>query len=405
MRSGCCRHTDPIGKEVGEVAVPISLSKHDWSLHRKGPADQARHNEKVKEAIKGNLGEIISEEAIITADGDKIVKVPIRSLELPRFRFDDGKNARVGQGSGESKVGDVVEDPAGQAGPGRGRGAGNEPGVDYYEADITIDELASLIFEDLGLPNLQQKQNEEIDTETARFQDIERKGILSNLDKRRTIMENIKRNALTGHAPRFRGLKPDDLRFRTWHEETGKETNAVVIAMRDVSGSMGEFEKYISRSFYFWMVRFLRQKYNNVKIVFITHHTEAKEVDEQTFFTLGESGGTKVSSAYKLALDIIKERFNPERWNIYPFHFSDGDNGGDSDNRLCMDLVKQMLEACNIFGYGEIQQVPHGYSTLMSAFSNIEDEKFIAITIRDKKDVYPAFQKFFNGKPEGAKQT
>lgn len=384
------------------MAIPLSLSKHDWSLHRKGPADQARHNEKVKEAIKGNLGDIISEEAIITADGERIVKVPIRSLELPRFRYDEGKSDHVGQGTGESNVGDVLNENGGQAGPGKGKGAGDEPGVDYYEAEITIDELATLIFEDLGLPNLQQKQNEEIDTETIQFQEIERKGILSNLDKRRTIMENIKRNAISHLEPKFLGLKPDDLRFRTWRQEVRRETNAVVIAMRDVSGSMGEFEKYISRSFYFWMVRFLRQKYNNVKIVFITHHTEAKEVDEQTFFTLGESGGTKVSSAYKLAIDIVKERYNPERWNIYPFHFSDGDNWGDSDNRLCIDLVKQLLDKCNIFGYGEIQQVPHGYSTLMSAFSNLEDEKFTAITIRDKKDVYPALQKFFNGKQEGA---
>ena len=73
--------------------------------------------------------------------------------------------------------------------------------------------------------------------------------------------------------------------------------------------------------------------------MFITHHTEAREVDEESFFKLGESGGTKVSSAYQLALDIIRERFDPQFWNIYPFHFSDGDNWGDSDNKVCMDLV------------------------------------------------------------------
>jgi len=189
----------------------------------------------------------------------------------------------------------------------------------------------------------------------------------------------------------------DDLRFKTWEPQFKRETSAVVIAMRDVSGSMGEFEKYITRSFYFWMVRFLRTKYHNVKIVFITHHTEAQEVDEQAFFELGESGGTRVSSAYKLALDIVNERYNPERWNIYPFHFSDGDNWGDADNRLCLELVQQLLQRSNVFGYGEIQEYNYGSSTtLMSAFSGLSDSRFIPVVIRGKSDVYPALRKFFS---------
>jgi hypothetical protein len=166
--------------------------------------------------------------------------------------------------------------------------------------------------------------------------------------------------------------------------------------MRDVSGSMGEFEKYITRSFYFWMVRFLREKYHNVKIVFITHHAEAQEVDEEAFFNLGESGGTKVSTAYTLALDIIKERYDPQYWNIYPFHFSDGDNWGDADNQLCVELVHKLIDVSGLFGYGEIRE--GGYrqtSTLMSAFQDIDDPRFIGVTITDKKEVYPALRAFF----------
>jgi hypothetical protein len=369
----------------------VSLSRQDWSLHRKGPIDQARHNEKVKEAIRNNLPSIISEEAIITSDGNKVVKVPIRSLDLPHFRYDFGRNKHIGQGDGDSQAGDKV----GQAGPGQGKQAGNLPGVDYYEADVTIDEIAALIFEDLGLPNLQQKQSETIENETFRFNEIAKKGLMSNLDKRRTIMENIKRNALSDR-PRFANVNQDDLRYKIWAPDVRRETNAVVIAMRDVSGSMGEFEKYISRSFYFWMVKFLRTKYNNVKIVFLTHHTEAKEVDEETFFKLGESGGTKVSSAYQLALDIIKERFDPVSWNIYPFHFSDGDNWGDVDNRRCVDLVNRLLDASNVFGYGEIREGGvRSSSTLMNAFQSLKNERFIPVIITDKKDVHPALKKFF----------
>jgi hypothetical protein len=376
-----------------------TVSKNDWSLHRKGPADQARHNAKIKEAIRENLADIIAEEAIITSDGNKIVKVPIRSLDLPHFRFDPKKSKHAGQGDGDSKVGDVLgQDGQGRTrGPGRGKKAGDQPGVDYYDAEVEIDELAALLFEDLGLPNLKQKQLQEMEVETIRFNDTRKKGIMSNLDKRRTIFENIKRNALSGQGVRFGNVNNDDLRFKTWEPEYRRETSAVVIAMRDVSGSMGEFEKYITRSFYFWMVRFLRTKYKNVKIVFITHHTEAKEVAEQAFFELGESGGTRVSSAYKLALEIIDERFNPDAWNIYPFHFSDGDNWGDADNRLCLELVKQLLEKSNAFGYGEIQEYNYGSSTtLMSAFSAIDDARFTPVVIRGKSDVYPALKKFFS---------
>ncbi|TMC19965.1 MAG: DUF444 family protein [Chloroflexi bacterium] len=159
--------------------------------------------------------------------------------------------------------------------------------------------------------------------------------------------------------------------------------------------SMGEFEKYIARSFYFWMVRFLRTKYNNVHIVFISHHTEAKEVTEEEFFHKGESGGTQVSSAYELALQIIQERYNPHDWNIYPFHFSDGDNL-PWDNDRCVQLVNKLMEQCNIFGYGEIREGHYrSPSTLMSAYNKISDKKFIAVTISDKKEVYPALRKFF----------
>jgi uncharacterized protein len=377
----------------------VSLTQGDWSLHRKGPIDQARHNERVKDAIKDSLGEIVSQESIITSDGKKIVKVPIRSLELPRFRFDRGRKSHAGQGPGGSKVGDVVGQEAnGQngQGPGKGKQAGDVPGIDYYEAEITVDELAALVFEDLGLPFLKPKGHAIVESEDVRFDEVRKTGPMSNLDKRRTIRENLTRNAKAGRAG-FGGLTNDDLRFKTWERHVREESNAVVIAMRDVSGSMGEFEKYITRSFYFWMVRFLRTKYNNVKIVFITHHTEAKEVDEQAFFELGESGGTRVSSAYKLALELIDERFNPERWNIYPFHFSDGDNWGDADNQRCVQLVHRLIERSNVFGYGEIQEYSYGSATtLMSAFSAIKDDRFIPVIIRNKAEVYPALRKFFS---------
>src|SRR5438067_2991657 len=371
----------------------MSVSRADWTLHRKGHVDQQRHNEKIKEAIKQNLHEIVSREDIILSDGKTVVKVPIRSLEEYKFRFDANKKDGVGQGQGGSKVGDVIGRAGDDDGTGQGQ-AGDQPGYDYYEAEVNLEDLAALIFEDLGLPNLEEKKNQQLEAESVRFTDIRRHGIMSNLDKRRTILENIKRNAMRGEA-RLARLRSEDLRFKTWDREIRHESNAVVIAMMDVSGSMGEFEKYIARSFYFWMVRFLRTKYNNVKIVFISHHTEAKEVTEEEFFHKGESGGTQVSSAYELALEIIQERFNPDDWNIYPFHFSDGDNL-PWDNDRCVQLVNKLMELCNIFGYGEIREGHYrSPSTLMSAYNKITDKKFTAVTISDKKEVYPALRKFF----------
>lgn len=371
------------------------VSKDDWSLHRKGYIDQERHMEKVREAIKKNLADIVSEESIIMSDGKKIVKVPIKSLEEYHFRYDVNKQEHTGQGDGNSKPGDVLGTDSAR-GQGKGPGAGSEPGVDYYEAEITVDELADLIFEDLGLPNLEEKKQTEISTDAFQFKDIRKKGIVSNIDKKRTLIENLKRNAKSGKAE-LGGISPDDLRFKTWEDDIKFQSNAVILAMMDTSGSMGAFEKYIARSFFFWMVRFLRTKYRNVQILFLSHHTEAKEVTEEEFFSKGESGGTRCSSVYQLALDIINKRYSPEDWNIYPFHFSDGDNL-PSDNDKCVELVKKLLGICNIFGYGEIEGLYYNSSSLMAVFKNIKSPKFTSVLIRDKTGVYPALRTFFNPK-------
>jgi len=167
----------------------------------------------------------------------------------------------------------------------------------------------------------------------------------------------------------------------------------------DTSGSMGAFEKYIARSFFFWMVKFLRTRYQNVQIVFLAHHVEAKETTEEEFFTRGGSGGTRCSSVYRLALELIENRFNPLDFNIYAFHFSDGDNLA-SDNENCIQLVKELLKVCNLVGYGEIEGPYYYSSTLRSAYKKINEQKFTCAIIRDKGGVYQALKKFFSQNPE-----
>ncbi|HKQ51004.1 MAG TPA: sporulation protein YhbH [Pyrinomonadaceae bacterium] len=380
----------------------MSIQRNDWSLQRKGIIDQDRHRERVKEAIKKNLGSIVSNEAIILSDGKRTVKVPIRALDEYKFRYDYRKRKHVGQGDGKTRVGDVVA-REGQPGQGQGGGgqAGQDSGGEYYEAEVNIDEIAALIFEDLQLPFLEEKAKKAVQAKTTRFNEIRRTGVMANLDKRRMILENIKRNAREGGGARFGNVRKEDLRFKTWEESLRYESNAVVLSLMDVSGSMGEFKKYIARSFFFWMVRFLRTKYDNVEIVFISHHTEAREVSEEQFFTQGESGGTVVSSAYQLALDIISARYNPRDWNIYPFHFSDGDNYY-SDNEEAVRLADQLIETCNLFGYGEIgEEGASSYrrssGALLSIFNDRlkNKERFVGVRIDDKEDVYPALKQFF----------
>jgi sporulation protein YhbH len=380
----------------------MSIQRNDWSLQRKGIIDQDRHKERVKEAIKKNLGSIVSNEAIILSDGKRTVKVPIRALDEYKFRFDYRKRKQVGQGDGKTRVGDVIarEGQPGQQGTGSGQ-PGQDAGGEYYEAEVNIDEIAALIFEDLQLPFLEEKAKKAVQSKTTHFNEIRRTGVMANLDKRRMILENIKRNAREKGRARFGDVRKEDLRFKTWEESLRYESNAVVLALMDVSGSMGEFKKYIARSFFFWMVRFLRTKYDNVEIVFVSHHTEAREVSEEQFFTQGESGGTVVSSAYQLALDIIRDRFNPHDWNIYPFHFSDGDNYY-SDNEEATRLADQLISTCNLFGYGEIgEEGSSSYrrssGALLSIFNDRlkNKERFVGVRIDDKEDVYPALKQFF----------
>ncbi|HEY2493004.1 MAG TPA: sporulation protein YhbH [Paenibacillus sp.] len=376
-----------------ESRYPYSfvVSKEDWSLHRKGYQDQVRHQQKVRDIIKQNLPDLITEENIIMSDGKQIIKVPIRSLDEYRFVYNYQKQKHVGQGDGDSQVGDVLgRDPAQK--PGKGEKPGDQPGHDIMEAEVSIEDVEEMLFDQMELPNLKQKEKDQMETQTVIFNDVRKKGMMSNLDKKRTILENLRRNASAGD-PGIHGINPDDLRYKTWDDVVTPDSNAVIIAMMDTSGSMGNFEKYCARSFFFWMTRFLRRQYEKVEIVFVAHHTEAKEVTEDEFFNRGESGGTICSSAYQKALDIIDQRYPTARYNIYPFHFSDGDNL-TSDNERCVKLIGELLKVCNMFGYGEVNQYNRS-STLMSAYRNIKLDPFMYYVIKEKGEVYQALKTFF----------
>ncbi|WP_407308721.1 sporulation protein YhbH [Desulfosporosinus sp. SB140] len=372
------------------------VSRDDWSLHRKGYLDQTRHKEKVEEAIKQQLGDLIVDESIILSNGKKSTKIPMRSLEEFRFRYDFNKKNHTGQGTKKMSPGDILGREQGKGKGASGSGAGEEPGEDIYDAEVTYDDLANILFAELKLPNLDDKKRPLIAHDRPEFNDVRKTGLMANVDKKRTLLESIKRQARKENYNKEERLRisPEDLRFKTWETRPNFETNAVILAMMDTSGSMGQFEKYISRTFFFWMVRFLRLKYENVEIRFLAHHTEAKEVSEEEFFTRGESGGTRCSSVYKYALDLIEREYPPAHYNIYPVHFTDGDNIG-SDNARAMGLMKNLVDVSRVVGYGEILRT-HYSSTLMSTLKRITDPKLRLVTIRDRNEVYDALKTVFS---------
>ncbi len=366
------------------------LSQEDWSLHRQGQDDQKRHHEKVQEAILDQLPELITEENIVMSNGKQVVKIPIRSLDEYKIRYNYDKKKHVGQGEGDSQVGDVIA--KGNPEPSKGgQGAGDQAGVDYVEAEVSMLDVEEALFKELSLPNLKQKEESEEITRDIEFNDIRNKGLTGNIDKKKTMMSAFKRNAMSG-TPSFNPILPEDLRYRTWNESIERETKAVVLALMDTSGSMGAFEKYVARSFFFWLTRFLRYKYDHVELRFIAHHTEAKEVEEETFFSKGESGGTICSSAYRKAVELIQNDYPIHRYNIYAFHFSDGDNL-TSDNQKCLPLIEQLASMCNLFGYGEVNQYQR-QSSLMSIYKKIPEDVLRYFILRRKADVFFALKHF-----------
>jgi uncharacterized protein len=372
-----------------------------WELRRRGLKDSLRHDQRVKEAIRKNLRELIAEEAIITSDGQKRVRIPLRYLEQYRFKYGQPQEG-VGQGPGQPG------DRLGRRGrdgndPGDGL-AGDQPGELTYEVEVPLDELTRMMLEDLALPWLEEKPERQVTTITHRHTDVRRRGSLANLDKRRTLLANIRRNAARGLAE-VGHLHEDDLRFKVWDEHAEKHANAAVYMLMDRSGSMTTSKKYVAKSFFFWMVRFLRLKYQHVETVFIAHDTEAQVVPEQDFFALSNSGGTRCSSAYQVALEHVHQHHPASRWNIYLFHFSDGDNL-PHDNAVCKTFVQDLLGQCNMVGYGEIRykddasfygwmgQTPSMSSSLQHTLEEIQHPRLLSVTITHKDELYQVLQTF-----------
>jgi sporulation protein YhbH len=372
-----------------------------WELRRRGLKDGLRHDQRVKEAIRKNLRELIAEEAIITSDGHKRVRIPLRYLEQYRFKYG---HPPQGVGQGQGQPGDVIGRRTGDGNtPGDGQ-PGDQPGEHTYEVEMPLEELTQMMLEDLALPWLEEKPERQVTTTTYRYTDLRRRGSLANLDKRRTLLENLKRNAARGQVE-VGNFHESDLRFKVWDTHEEMHANAAVYMLMDCSGSMTTGKKYIAKSFFFWMVRFLLLKYRQVETVFIAHDVDAQVVPEAEFFTLSNNGGTRCSSAYQVALEHLQQHHPAASWNNYLFHFSDGDNL-PNDNATCKALTETLLTHCSMVGYGEIRygddasfygwigQTAYTPSSLQHVLREISHPRFLSVTITHKEELYQVLQAF-----------
>ncbi len=386
-------------------AIFRPYSSSDALRSDRSAGDRQRHRQKVREAVRENIADLIAEESIIGKNKDKVIKVPIRGVK--EYRFIYGENASgVGQGDGNSEKGQIIGKTDGTGQGQREDKAGDQPGVDYYETDVTLEELIEIMFEDLELPDMERKMLREVMSDRlGKRKGFRRAGIRIRLDKKRTVKSRIKRrlasttrqdDAQMEEEERF-PFRKEDLVYRHLVEDVRPESNAAVLCIMDTSGSMDTLKKYLARSFFFMLYQFVCTKYRNVEIAFIAHHTEGREVTEEEFFYKGESGGTFISSGYNKALEVIQARYHPSLWNLYAFHCSDGDNF-DSDNPAALKAAQELCDLCNLFGYGEIKPLGSRYyeSSMLNIFRRLEADNFQTVLIERKEDIWPSFKTFMS---------
>ena len=313
---------------------------------------------------------------------------------MPRFRFGRNKSGGVGQGDGEP--GQPVARGDDEGGKGA---AGSDPGAHILEVDITLEELAEILGDELQLPRIEPKGHANISEERARYDSIRRTGPESLRHFRRSYVQALRRQISSGiydyQKPRIVPVR-DDMRYRSWTKVAEPRASAVIIYMMDVSGSMTDEQKEIVRTEAFWIDAWLRKQYQGIDRRYIIHDAAAKEVDEETFYHTRESGGTRISSAYKVCVELIEQNYPVDEWNIYCFQFSDGDNWGEDNKESLQILDEQIMSVCNLFCYGQVES-PYGsgdYIHSLQARFGDNHETLILSEIEDKDAIYESIRTF-----------
>ncbi|RMH39512.1 MAG: YeaH/YhbH family protein, partial [Gammaproteobacteria bacterium] len=395
-----------------------------------------RYRRQIKEAITRQ----ISQRSIQDLESGESVAIPTRDISEPVFRQGaGGRRERVLPGNKKFQAGDRVPRPTQGGGSGHGRASDQGEGEDEFAFQLTKDEYLDLLFDGLALPNLRKTQTGKItETKTVRA-GFKSEGNPSQINIVRSLRHAMaRRMAMTAGLRRektalqerletleqiasptpaqlaeMRQLREDineiderirkvpfidtfDLRYNNYDTIPIPSSQAVMFCIMDVSGSMDQATKDIAKRFFLLLYLFLTKNYDNVDIVFIRHHTRAKEVDENEFFYSRETGGTIVSSALELSLDIIQERYDPETWNIYIAQASDGDNWHDDTPRCQSLLAEKLLPVVRYFTYIEITERAH--QSLWEAYAQLQGQfkNFAIQHIRNASDIYPVFRELFS---------
>ncbi len=327
--------------------------------------DHQRFRQIVRGNIRKDLRRFLSRGELIGREGKRTVSIPVHDIDTPTFRYGDNSG---GVGMGEGQEGQSV----GQQGKGQG---GEQEGRHILEVDVSLEELADILAEELSLPRIKPRGQHKITTIRDKFTGIRPVGPASLRSFKRTYREALKRQLAVGtYDPKNPVIIPikNDLRFRTWNEVKKPQSNAVIVYMMDVSGSMGDEQKELVRLEAFWIDTWLRRNYEGIESRYIVHDVRAAEVDKKTFFSVKEDGGTRISSAFTCCEELLRQHYDPTDWNIYLFHFSDGDNSSDADNKVCIKLIEEkLLPISNMFGYC---QVASAYGS--GSFINVLNEAF-----------------------------
>src|SRR5262245_15677452 len=329
---------------------------------------------------------------MIGKKGKDLVSIPLPQIDIPQFRY--GQKGTGGVGQGEGDPGQPLTAPQ-EDGEGK---AGDQPGGHILEVDLTLEELAQILGEELSLPRIEPRGKKNIITTKDKYTGIRQAGPESLRHFKRTYKRALKRQISSviydPDRPVVVPIREDKL-YRSWKEVAKPDAVACIIYMMDVSGSMTDEQKEIVRIEAFWIDTWLKAHYQGIDTAYIIHDAVAQEVDEHTFYHTRESGGTKISSAYELCDKIITTRFPPAEWNVYAFQFSAGDNWGDDIPKCIEILTEKLLPRVNLFGYGQVES-PYGSGEFFDYVHELlgEHENVVTSRIPDREAILGSIKEF-----------
>jgi len=326
--------------------IRIAAETPWYDLFSRGARDWLRHNQKVREAVKGGLPELLAGADLMTGSTNKTVVVPVKFMEHARLRLADA-SVQQGAGQGRGEPGEILQ-------PGREPGAdarqgGTGDGEIRFVVELKVDEIVDWLWEELKLPELKPRRSATMDEPDFVREGWNRRGARSRLDRRRTLKESIKRKAVQQDAV---AIIDDDLRFRQLVKRASPAMNAAVIFALDVSGSMDDAQRRLAKQFFFFALQGIRRQYAKVETVFLAHAAQAWEFEESQFFQASSSGGTVSSSVARLTLETMAKRYDQGRFNTYFFYASDGENAAE-DRDEARAALGDIAAQVNYAGYVE----------------------------------------------------